>query len=139
MHCEGETPSAHQARGWESHRMASVTKRKLSRGGHAYLVRYRGLDGRVRNRQFPKRMLADRFASSVEVARSEGTWIDPARGRMTLADWVERWQPTQVNLRPSSQARDESYLRVHILPKFGARTLTSIENAEVRAWVAELS
>src|SRR3954464_4850540 len=119
--------------------MASVTKRKLQRGGHSYLVRYRGPDGRVRNRQFPKRALADRYANSIEVARNEGTWIDPSRGGLSLAEWVERWEPTQVNLRPSSRARDESYLRVHIVPRFGALPLTSIEHADVRAWAADLS
>jgi hypothetical protein len=39
-----------RARGWESFDMASATWRMLQRGGHAYLVRYRGPDRRVRRR-----------------------------------------------------------------------------------------
>src|SRR5215510_7191879 len=119
--------------------MASITKRRLKRGGYAYLVRYHGPDGKVHNRQFRRRVDAERFRNGAEVAKSDGTWIDPARGRMTFGAWVEAWQPTQVHLRPSSRARDESYLRVHIVPRFGDRPLTSIQNAELRAWIADLS
>jgi hypothetical protein len=86
-------------------------------GRHAYLVRYHGPDGRTHSRQFAKRIDADRFASTTEVAKHDGSWIDPGRGRILFADWVEKWQPTQVHLRPSSRARDESYLSTHVLPR----------------------
>jgi integrase len=119
--------------------LAYVVKRSLKRGGHAYLVRYQGLDGRVHSRQFRRRVDAERFANGAEVTKADGTWIDPARGRMTLAEWVTHWEPSQVHLRPSSRARDESYLRCHVLPRFGARPLTRVTNAEVRAWVADLT
>ncbi|MGH2773091.1 MAG: tyrosine-type recombinase/integrase, partial [Actinomycetota bacterium] len=37
-----------------------------------------------------------------------------------------------------SRARDESYLRNHVLPVFGRRPLSSISQLDVRQWVAEL-
>jgi integrase len=119
--------------------VAYVIKKPLKRGGFAYLVRYHGPDGKTHSRQFAKRVDAQRFAHSTEVAKNDGSWIDPARGRITCADWVERWKPTQVHLRPSTRARDESYLATHIVSRFGDHPLAGIEHAEVRAWVGDLS
>ncbi|MFN8028262.1 MAG: hypothetical protein U0W40_18440 [Acidimicrobiia bacterium] len=84
--------------------MAYIVKRRLKGGNHAYLVRYHGPDGRTHSRQFAKRVDADRFAGTTEVAKHDGSWIDPGRGRMVLADWVAIWEPSQVHLRPSSRA-----------------------------------
>jgi integrase-like protein len=125
-------------RGLQRGAIAYVVKRKLKRGGYAPLVRY-DADGKVRSRQFPRRVEAERFANSTEVAKSAGSWIDPARGTLTFADWVERWRPTQVNLRASTRARTDGYLDAHILPRFGPLALSKIEHADVRTWVAELS
>lgn len=119
--------------------MAYVVKKPLKRGGHSYLVRYHGPDGKTHSRQFPKRVDADRFANSTEVAKNDGSWIDPGRGKVLLSDWVERWKPTQVHLRPSTRARDDSYLDTHIVPRFGALPISKIQNADVRAWIAELT
>jgi integrase len=119
--------------------MAYIVKRRLKSGGYGYLVRHHGPDGKVHSRQFPRRVDAERFANSAEVAKNEGTWFDPARGKLTVAEWVERWKPTQVHLRPSTRARDASYLDSHILPRFGSRQLAKLEHADVRAWIADLS
>jgi integrase len=119
--------------------MAFVVKRRLKRGGYGYLVRHHGPDGKVHSRQFPRRVDAERFANSAEVAKNDGTWFDPARGKLTLAEWVARWKPTQVHLRPSTRARDSSYLETHIVPTFGTQQLAKIEHAEIRAWIAALS
>ena len=57
---------------------------------------------------------------------------------MLLSEWVAIWQPTTVNLRPSSRARDDSYLRNHVLPSFGGVRLNAIGRLDVAAWVTEL-
>jgi integrase len=119
--------------------MAYVVKRARTSGGFSYLVRYHGPDGKTHSRQFQKKVDADRFANASEVAKHNGSWIDPGRGRILFSEWVEKWQPSQVHLRPSSRARDESYLNTHILPRFGNVPLSKIQNAEIRAWIAELS
>ena len=102
-------------------------------------MRYRTPEGTFRTRTFRRRADAERFRSTTEVDLSAGDWIDPRRGRTTLAEWVEQWWATTVDLRPSSRARDESYLRSQILPVFGDWPLSSIDHLSVRTWVAELS
>jgi integrase len=119
--------------------VAYVVKRTRKSGGLSYLVRYHGPDGKTHSRQFPKKVDADRFANASEVAKHSGSWIDPGRGRILFSEWVEKWKPSQVHLRPSSRARDESYLDTHIVPRFGNVPLSKIQNADIRAWIAELS
>jgi integrase len=45
---------------------------------------------------------------------------------------------SRIDVRPSTIARDDSYLRNHVLPAFGDRQLDSIDQADVREWVGEL-
>jgi integrase len=116
-----------------------IRRRKL-RGGVAYLARYRGLDGRERSRQFGRRSDAERFLASSEVAKAEGSWVDPSGGRVRLADWVREWQEAeQHSLRPTTLARDRLYLRTRILPTFGELPLARVSHQHVQAWVNELS
>lgn len=44
-----------------------------------------------------------------------------------------------VSLAASTRGRDESYLRTHIVPTFGARSLATIDYAACQSWVNELS
>jgi hypothetical protein len=50
-----------------------------------------------------------------------------------------RHAATTTNLRRSTAARDEAYLRLYVTPGFGAMPLGAIGQRDVRAWVAELS
>jgi len=120
--------------------MGHVRRRRLEGGGTAYLARYRGPDGRERSKQFAKRGDAERFLSVAEVTKAEGSWIDPARGRMRLRDWLVRFQESERQaLRPSTFARDEVYVRTQILPAFGDVALARIEHQDIQEWVNELS
>ncbi len=102
-------------------------------------VRYRAPDGQERSRRFTARRDAQAFIDRVGVERQSGTWRDPRASRMLLQDWVATWQPTVVGLRPSSLARDDAYIRTHLLPRFGRMPIGAITTLDVRAWVADLS
>jgi integrase len=81
---------------------------------------------------------AENFLVTVDVSKLTGSFVDPRLGKITLAAWVEQWRPTTVDLRESSRARDESYLRTHVLPTFGKVPLARITPLAVRQWVAEM-
>ena len=83
--------------------------RKTSNG--RFEARYRSPDGTERASRFETRRDAQAFLDQVGVDRQVGRWRDPRSGRTLLADWVAIWQPTTVDLRASSRARDDSYLR----------------------------
>jgi len=109
------------------------------RAGYSYQVKYRSPDRAQRTRSFRRKVDAERFAAAVETDKDRGTWTDPRKGRVTLAEWSEQWLRSKVDLRPSSRVRLEGVLSEHVIPAFGHRKLDSITNAEVRAWVADLN
>ena len=111
--------------------------RKLPNG--RFEARYRAPDGRERSRRFTTKREAQAHLDQIGVDRRTGSWTDPRAGRITLTEWSVQWQATTVHLRPSSRARDESYLHNHVLPRFGAMRLDAIGVLDVRLWVADLN
>lgn len=107
--------------------------------GGKWQVRYRDPAGKTRGKTVASKAEARQLANEIEADMTRGRWRDPADGRRELVDWTDEWWATTSNLRPSSRARDESYMRKHVLKTFGARPIGSITQLEVRAWVAELS
>ena len=119
--------------------MASIRTRKLTTGQSAYLVRFRGPDGKERSKQFKRRRDAERYASLVEVDLAHGGWVDPRLGRMTLEEWFERWWATSTGLRQTTRTRDEASFRNHVLPAFGSTPLARLDRTRLREWVHGLS
>lgn len=118
--------------------MASI-KRRPDRGNR-WEVRYRDPEGKQRARLFDRRIDAERFLTGTEHSKLTGSYVDPALGRITFAQFLaDQYRPTMVSLEASTRGRDESYLRTHILPTFGARQLATIDYASCQSWVNELS
>lgn len=109
------------------------------RGKGRYRARYRGPDGKERSRTFDRRVDAERWRASVETSIAQGEWLDPARSAMLLSDWAKRWIETRTDLRPSTRARLEGIVRLHVVKQFGRRKLSSLSNAEVREWAAAMT
>ncbi|MFP5256092.1 MAG: tyrosine-type recombinase/integrase [Acidimicrobiia bacterium] len=115
--------------------MAHIRKTASGR----FEARFRGPDGTEHAKRFTTRRDAQTFLDRLGVDRQAGRWRDPRAGKMLFADWVQLWQPNTVDLRPSTRARDDSYLRNHVLPRFGTLRLDAITPLEVRSWVADLT
>jgi hypothetical protein len=107
--------------------------------GHAWRVGYRGPDRRQRYKTFTRRAGADLFAATVETDLARGDWTDPRLGKTTVAVWARQVEAARLNRRPSTIARDDSYLRSHILPTFGDSTLVAVQPITVQQWVARLN
>ena len=114
-------------------------ERRVWSGKASYRARYRDPTGRERSKSFSRKVDAERWLAEVEHTKTRGMWTDPRLGRVRFADWLAAWWSTTTNLRPTTQARDETLLRLHALPRFGNMPLVAIRQLEVRAWVAELS
>ena len=74
----------------------------------------------------------------VEADLHRGAWADPKLGRITLAEWADRWQQTTTNLRPTTRDLYAYLLRRFLLPTFGAVPLSGIDVLTVRSWLANL-
>jgi len=116
-----------------------MIRQRATKSGLRYDVRLRDPQGKVYNRTFRTKKEALAFDAAERTDRHRGTWYDERRGQQSFDSYVNQWWPTQVDLRPSSRARDASYLRTHIQPHFGAFALGDITPMMVRAWVAELN
>jgi integrase len=67
-----------------------------------------------------------------------GQYIDPKAGKVTLRAYVAQWQAAQVH-RPNTRHAVDSAMRVHLLPAFGDRPLSTIRPSEIQAWVRRLA
>ncbi|MGH8923573.1 MAG: tyrosine-type recombinase/integrase [Acidimicrobiia bacterium] len=116
----------------------SIQPRDTSRG-RVYDVRYRGPDGREISRTFLTKREALQFEARQRTARASGTWVDPRGSKITVKELGEEWLRSNPAKRDSTWARDESALRVHVYPEFGARTIGSLTPNDIRSLVFEWS
>lgn len=108
------------------------------RGPGRWRARYRGPDGRERSRTFSRRSDADKFLASVAHSLHVGAYVDPAAGRVTVADWAARWLDAQAHLKPSTRARYDGIVSRHIVPRWGRTPLARVTHADVAGWIAGL-
>ncbi len=103
-------------------------------------VRYRDLHGNPHTgpHTFASKADAARYLALVEADLTRGAWADPKLGRITFAEWAERWQATTTTLRPTTRDLYAYLLRRFQLPRFGPVALASIDVMAVRAWLARL-
>ena len=136
--------SAHILPTWTSPRqtevptVAWVTKRNGSDGVVRFQGRYRDPFGVKRTAgTYPSRSQALKAANKVEGKVIDGTWIDPAAGRITFKEYAEDvWLPSRL-LEVSTRAGYRSYLRNHFVPYFGHMRLARIMPTTVQAWVTQ--
>ena len=95
-------------------------------------------NGEQHARHFDRRRDAEQFLAQVSSDLLRGEYVDPSRGRITLADYVEQWRRGQVH-RATTAEQVDGHLRNHILPAFGTRPMASVLPTEVQRWVKALS
>ena len=84
---------------------------------------------------------ANAYLSSVEADVRRGAWIDPRRAQTQVTQLAAQWKTSNPAKRASSLDRDETVLRLHVLPAIGARRIGSVTPIDVQAlvnrWVEE--
>jgi integrase len=117
--------------------MASIEKR--SRNGQvSWLARFRDPSGVQRKRSFARRSDAERYLAGVEADKMRGSFVDPARSKMTVGEWSKPWMAGRSHLKPKTLASYQSLLRTRVLPTWGDTKLVRVSHAEVVAWVAAM-
>lgn len=109
-----------------------------TRSGRRYDVRLRDPGGRVYNRTFRTRREAETYASTQRADRSRGSWVDPRRGVITLAEWSEFWFAQRSDLRVRTRELYRGLLDRHILPTLGDVELSKLSPSLVRSWHVRL-
>lgn len=99
---------------------------------------YRDPQRKERVKTFTTRREADRWLATVKTDVARGEFIDPRLARSRFRDWADEWMSTTAHLRPKTRAGYESDLRVHVLPVFGERSVGSIQQVDVRRFIADM-
>src|SRR2546429_6486355 len=106
--------------------------------GTRFRVRFRLPDGSVgTDSSHPTKAAAQLRCKQVDIDQATDTYLDPAAGRITLAQWVAIWEQTHV-AGPARMAAYRSHLRNHILPRFRPVPLTPINRHQIKGVVKDL-
>jgi integrase len=117
----------------------AVIEKRIRNGRVRWYTRYRDTAGNQRTKTFDRKVDAQRYLTSVESAKQSGVYIDPARAKVTVGEWAERWLAGQAHLKPSTRERYEGIVRAHILPRWRSTNLADVKHSAVQTWVTDLS
>ena len=118
--------------------MAQIIKRQLKNGKFAYDVRTR-INGRSVMRTFRKSHDATNYARTVEADKVRGVAVDPRLGRVSFKKYADGWLDSRTDLAQRTSELYRGVLDRHILPRFGASSISAISPSEIREWNAALS
>lgn len=81
---------------------------------------------------FERKADADAYLAWVQADITRGAWLDPAATRLTVDELAERWLTHNSAKRSSTLARDETILRLHVLPALGKSKVTGVDRDRVQ-------
>ena len=116
--------------------MAWVRKRQ-TKGGTRYLAGYMDPTGVQRSAgTFRTRVDAARAGAAAERKVTDGSWLDPAAGKVKFTDYVEQtWWPNLHHLELTTRAAYRRNLDAHFLPYFSGHPMSTITPTLVQGWV----
>lgn len=125
--------------------MSSIKKRTYeyadkagkTRNRVAFRARYRDLDGRQFEKEFPREKLARDWLNKQIAALETGTHVDPKHAKITVNAWCDMWLEGYKVNRDSTVRQAEMHL-AKIKTQFGQRRLSSITPTQVKNWIAKL-
>ena len=107
--------------------------------GTRWRVRTRLPDGSVgTDSSHPTRGAAEIRRKQIDADQAVDAYLDPALGRISLADWVAIWQAGHL-AGEARRAAYRSHLRNHILPYFATTPLTKITRQQVKLFARHLT
>jgi integrase len=117
--------------------VATIQTVTSASGQKRYKVRWWEGPGRQRKRTFDKFEDARRYKTQVERQLDTGEYIDPSRGRVTLAAWFDLFMESS-QLEPATQARYRTHARLYLIPALGSRRLATITRGDVENLLSAL-
>lgn len=121
--------------------MGSVHPYTTAAGKKLYRISYRAPDhSQKTKRGFRTKRDAELHLAEVEVSKSRGDYVNPADARATIGQLGAAWLASRsADLKPSTFRSVDSAWRIHVEPKWGARSIGGVRHSEVQTWVAGLA
>jgi integrase len=107
-------------------------------GDDTWRVRYRRADGtKGAISGFPDATAAEDHISTMLHEQRTGTWIDPEDGRTTVSQFAPAWLDS-LDIDQRTEENYRSFLKVHILPRWGNTAFAELANLGIRTWEKKL-
>ncbi len=119
----------------EALKSAKASGRKLP---GRFRVRWYDPNGKERALTFLKKIDAETKRTELESKLGDGTYRDPAAGRVKVTDVAEAWLASKVDLRRSTRSRYRGVLDFHVLPKWGTTSVARVRHEDIVKWLASL-
>lgn len=104
----------------------------------SYRVRWRGPDGKERNKSFKRKVDADRFAATVSADLVRGQYIDPDAGKILFETYARKWLAAQT-FEEGTRVAVELRFRLHAFPVLGKQNLNDIQPSTIQSWLRTLA
>src|SRR5688572_9102846 len=102
-----------------------IYRRRTRDGATRYEIAYLDSSGRQRWRTVAKLQEARDLRAELVAKVNRGEAVSPSK--VTFGDFADTWLERQKGrLRPTTHSLYETYLRVHLKPRFGRRRMQSI-------------
>jgi integrase len=102
-------------------------------------ARYYDASGRQHAKHFARKIDAQQWLDSVVTAVGTGTYVHPNRSKITVGAVAAQWLAGKINLKPTTHARYDNALTVHVLPRWSSVALAAVEHGDIQAWLADLT
>lgn len=97
-------------------------------------ARYRGPDGRRHTDTFAAKADASAWLADQRVKVSQGGWVEPRAGQISLAKYARQWLESRTDLRPTTRSKYSYLLERHILLSLGGTDIGRLTASTVRGW-----
>lgn len=121
--------------------LESGQRRRSSRYGKGKRWRVRWIDpstGEPRTQRFERKADAELHDANVHADISQGRYIDPQAGRVTVAEHAAQWRAAQLH-RDSTADLAERACRLHIIPHLGRREIADVRSSDIQSWIKNVS
>jgi integrase len=107
---------------------------KRGKGPQPWRVKYRAPDGfEISESGFDTKSAALIFGRDQEARIRDGRWTDPAAGKITVGEWIDRWLEVQ-DVGISTQDSREYQIRRFLRPAWNATPLAAITSEAITRW-----
>lgn len=113
--------------------MASIQKRPDG----VWRARYRDEADKEHARHFDRKVDAQRWLDEETAKLVTGTWVNPKRAKITVAEWCDEWLVGYGSRRASTVRQAKTHINA-IKATFGDRMLSSIKPSDVKGWTTKL-
>jgi len=106
--------------------------------GSRWLAVWTEPGGQRRKKAFDNKDAARGHLERTATEQRAGTYVTAERSAMTVREWGQQWHSSRVDLRPSTEERNASILKVHVYPRWGDLALADVTHEAVQVWVGLL-